>query len=53
MIDVTGIEGIKSGTQVTLVGRDLSACEEGRKIDRETWELLLPLLYRSEHRYIL
>jgi len=36
-----------------LAGRDLSASEEGRKIDRETWDLLLPLLQRRERRYIL
>ncbi len=52
MVDVSHIADVKPGDRAVLAGTDISAFEEGRKISRGTWEVLLPLLEHCERTYL-
>ncbi len=50
-VDVSNIADVKAGDRAILAGTAISAFEEGRKIGRGTWEVLLPLLEHCELTY--
>lgn len=52
IVDITHLPGVQVDDRVTLAGSGISAFEEGRKIGRGTWEILLPLLEHCERNYI-
>ena len=51
MVDITDLPEVKVGDRVVLAGMEISAFEEGKKIGRGTWELLLPLLKHCRNEY--
>jgi alanine racemase len=52
IVDITHIPEVKVGDRVILAGKAISAFEEGCKIGRGTWEIMLPLLEHCERSYI-
>lgn len=51
LVDVTQIPEATIGDKATLAGPELPAFDQGQKIGRGTWEVLLPLLEHSERSY--
>ena len=51
VLDVTGLDDVEPGTEVTLVGRGHPVYEQGRQVGRGVWEMLLPLLSRARRTW--
>ena len=51
MVDVTHLPNAKVGDRAVLAGTSISAFEEGKKLGRGTWEMLLPLMEHCDRSY--